>query len=497
MRRSRPMIPRHSARLGALATLLALAGCSQTSDSAVKVQVIGAAGSPFEQGPRLSLAAQLVRSATVEGLVGFDAQGRIIPALADRWIVTDDGQSYIFRLRDGTWPDATPLSGETAAQALRQAISALQGTPMAQDLSSIGEIRAMAGRVVEIRLSQPMPDLLQILAQPELGLARKGKGAGPMSLARQGKLALLTPIAPERRGLPAIEGWQETMRPVHLTASSAAKAVSAFDQGEADLVLGGRIEDFPRASQTGLTRAAIRMDAVTGLFGLLVLHEDGFLGVAANREALAMAVDRDALMASFGLSGWAPSTRLVPGGLSDAASGGASAERWSDMSMAQRQAQAKAQVDRWTAGKPPPTLRLDLPDGPGGDILFERLSTDMQAIGIKAVRMRGAGDADLRMLDVVARYPRVSWFLNQLSCASLRGPCSNKADLLVAAVPATAEPAGKAVLLERAQEQLEAANVFIPFGAPVRWSLVSGGVSGFSANRWGLHPLMPMATRPK
>ena len=121
----------------------------------------------------------------------------------------------------------------------------------------------------------------------------------------------------------------------------------------------------------------------------------------------------------------------------------------------------------------------------------------MQAIGIKAVRVRGADDADLRMMDVVARYPRVSWFLNQLSCASLRGPCSNKADLLVAAVPATAEPAGKAVLLERAQEQLEAANVFIPFGAPVRWSLVSGGVSGFSANRWGLHPLMPMATRPK
>jgi peptide/nickel transport system substrate-binding protein/oligopeptide transport system substrate-binding protein len=495
MRRFRPLISHCPVRLGALAALLALSGCSQTSDSAVKVQVIGASTSPFEQGARLSPAAQLVRSATAEGLVGFDAEGRIIPALADRWIVTDDGQSYIFRLRDGTWPDTTPLSGETAAQSLRQAISTLQGTPLAQDLSSIGEIRAMAGRVVEIRLSQPMPDLLQILAQPELGLVRKDKGTGPMALTRRGKLALLTPIAPERRGLPAIEGWQDTMRPVSLTASSAAKAVSAFDQGAAELVLGGRIEDFPRASQTGLTRAAIRMDAVTGLFGLLVLHDDGFLGVAANREALAMAVDRDALMAAFGLSGWAPSTRLVPGGVSDAATAGA--ERWSDLSMAQRQAQAKAQVERWTAGKPPPDLRLDLPEGPGGDILFDRLSADMQAIGIKAVRVRGAGDADLRMLDVVARYPRVSWFLNQLSCASLRGPCSSKADLLVAAVPATAEPAGKAVLLERAQEQLEAANVFIPFGAPVRWSLVSGGVSGFSANRWGLHPLMPMATRPK
>ena len=78
-----------------------------------------------------------------------DERGRVIPALADRWIVTDDGLSYIFRLRDGDWPDKTPITGETARTALLQAISALRGTPLGSDLAAIGEVRAMAGRVSE------------------------------------------------------------------------------------------------------------------------------------------------------------------------------------------------------------------------------------------------------------------------------------------------------------------------------------------------------------
>ena len=42
-----------------------------------------------------------------------------------------------------------------------------------------------------------------------------------------------------------------------------------------------------------------------------------------------------------------------------------------------------------------------------------------------------------------------------------------------------------------------AANTFIPFGTPIRWSLVSGDVTGFAPNIWGTHPLMPLAMRPK
>ena len=70
----------------------------------VEVAVIGAPDDPFEQGVRLSPAAQHMRAATREGLVALDPVGQVVPAIAERWIVTEDGLSYIFRLRDSTWP---------------------------------------------------------------------------------------------------------------------------------------------------------------------------------------------------------------------------------------------------------------------------------------------------------------------------------------------------------------------------------------------------------
>src|SRR5262245_26843883 len=204
-----------------LLAALPLVACGSDKHAAVTVVTIGAPTSPYEKGTRLPPPARLVRGATVEGLVGFDEQGQIVPALADRWIVTDDGLSYIFRLRDGTWADGSPLTAQSLRSALRETIAGLRGMPLALDLSAISEIRVMTGRVIEIRLAAPMPNLLQLLAQPELGLARNDRGTGPMRLRREGDVALLTAIPPEGRGLPQVEGWSGKVRSLHLLALPA------------------------------------------------------------------------------------------------------------------------------------------------------------------------------------------------------------------------------------------------------------------------------------
>jgi peptide/nickel transport system substrate-binding protein/oligopeptide transport system substrate-binding protein len=475
---------------------LLLSACGSNDGATLNVVTIGAATAPFESSTRLSSTGQLVRAATTEGLVGFDAQGRVIPALADRWIITDDGRSYIFRLREGTWRDGSAITGESARTALRQRIAAIAGTPLALDLAGIDEIRTMAGRVLEIRLSHAMPDLLQILAQPELGLTWKGRGTGPMALLRDGDSALLTPIAPEDRGLPAIADWSAMVRALKLDALPAAAAVARFNEGEADVLLGGRIEDFPLARSVGLIRGTIQLDPAIGLFGLAVVHGDGFLSDPGNREAIAMAIDREALIAPFGVAGWSPSTRIVPGGI--AGLGGAGGERWSDLDLEQRRERAAAAVARWrSASGSAPRLRIALPQGPGAETLFGQLQADLQRVGIEAVRVREGAAADLRLIDSVARYARANWFLNQLSCAAKRGLCSDGADALAIEAGRAADAATSATLLAEAEADLTAANVFIPFGAPIRWSLVRGDVTGFATNGWSIHPLMPLAMRPK
>jgi hypothetical protein len=49
----------------------------------------------------------------------------------------------------------------------------------------------------------------------------------------------------------------------------------------------------------------------------------------------------------------------------------------------------------------------------------------------------------------------------------------------------------------RAEGLLSAANIYIPIGAPLRWSMVRGTVDGFASNAWAWHPLPDMATIPR
>src|SRR5688500_5496495 len=197
---------------------LALAGCWRNDDGAIRVAFIDTPESLFAGGVRLSPGAQHLRGATAAGLVSLDVQGDVIPALADRWIVTDDGRSFIFRLRDGTWPDGRELTAESARAALSEAIRALEGTSLGLDLAPIEEVRAMAGRVVEIRLSSPVPMLLQLLAQPELALVRGVGGSGEMLLDRHGATAVLAMKPPAARGIPEEPDWNRYVREIDLRA---------------------------------------------------------------------------------------------------------------------------------------------------------------------------------------------------------------------------------------------------------------------------------------
>lgn len=480
--------------------MIPLAACGSSDDSAFSVAAIGQADDPFRTGVRLPPAGQLVRAATTEGLVAFDEQGRVIPALADRWIVTDDGQSYIFRLRDGNWSSGDPITADSVRKSLLAALKALGDTPMALDLEGIDEIRSMAGRVIEVRLKRPMPFLLQLLAQPELGLLHEGKGSGPMALSKAGKIATLRPIDPTKLALPAVEDWASRTRTIQLRGLSGAAAVEAFNAGDVDLVLGGQIQDFPLTRSVGILRGTIQLDPVIGLFGLQIMNANGFLADPANREALAMAIDREGLISPFGVGGWTPSARIVTPGLDGDL--GTITERWAGEPLEQRRAAAGGRVRSWIAahGGPQVGLRLQiaLPEGEGSQTLFARLAADLATIGVTLERVKDAAAADFTLVDDVARYPRAAWFLNRLSCHARRGLCSAEADALVAeAGSEAANPAQRAVLLTDAEQRLTAANVYIPFGPPIRWSLVRGTVSGFGTNQWAWHPLMPLALLPK
>lgn len=485
------------------ATLFLLASCGSKDSSTFELVAIAHPDDTTSMGIDRPLAAQLTRAALAEGLVSFDAQGRVVPALADRWIVADDGRSYIFRLRDGEWRGGKPLTAQSAKDALDAALRAISGSPLAQDLAVLDEIRVMAGRVIEIRLVRPQPHFLQLLAQPELGLLHDGKGNGPMTLVREYAVARFTPTEPSRLGLSEVSDWKRRTRKLEMRELPAKQAVERFNEGAVDLVLGGRIEDFPFSSAVGILRGTIQIDPAIGLFGLQVTRNTGFLADPRNREALALAIDRTSLMAPFGVSGWLPSTRLVAPGLQGDL--GLNGERWAGVSMESRRSLAASQVREWKAekhasGEPhdgAPTVTIWLPEGPGSDIMFDKLAADFGEIGVATKRAADIGSADLRLIDDVARYPRARWFLNSLSCAAKRGLCLAEVDTIVGRAAKVVDESQRSALLGEAEARLTKANLFIPFGSPIRWSLVRGSVNGFASNSYAWHPLMPLAWQPK
>lgn len=351
----------------------------------------------------------------------------------------------------------------------------------------------MAGRVIEIRLSHAVPDLLDLLAQPELALLNRGHSSGPLLGTREDGDLVLTPLSPERLGIPKPEDWSDKVHSIRLAALPVGKAAEAFADGKVSAVLGGRLTDYPDGLRaTGLSRSAFQVDPVMGLFGLLVTGRDGPLSDPAVREALAMAIDRDALAADLAIPGWTPTTRILAAVATDAPP--TIGERWIGQDIARRRAMASDRLAALRAKSGGSlSVRIAMPAGSGADILFRHLSADLQAIGIAAQRVGPEAPADLRLLDAVARYARADWWLSQLSCAAGRIVCSETADAKAEAARAETDPAKRAGLLEDAEAALTLTNSFIPLGSPVRWSLVRAPLPGFAANPRGWHPLAAIA----
>lgn len=480
---------------GLIAALLVLSSCSPSGGGGpMGLAIIGEPSTLFQQGVRLAPAAQAMRAASYEGLVALDPAGQVVPALAERWIVTDDGLSYIFRLRDSEWPDGEPITASDVRRLLREAIGRLKGTSLGLDFAKVAEVRAMTERVIEIRLTGPMPDFLRLLAQPEMGFVKSGSGAGPMLMSRddKGRMARLSALPPESRGLPPRENWQELSRPLAVRALPVEQAVKAFANGEIDLVMGGRIIDFPLAQVGPLSRGTIQVDPAIGLFGLVIANDKGVLADPARREALSMAIERTALIQPFGLGGWQAASWIVPPGLFAAPP--YPPERWEGMSLTERRALAGGRIAAWeqqSGGEA--RIRLALPRGPGSDLLFRQLAQAWTEIGIETIRVTPGEDADLELRDNLARFASPRWFLNQFHCSLNAGLCSREADELVRQSLAQRDAAAKERLLAEAHAALVRAEVFIPLGAPVRWSLVRSSVRGYQANQWGLHPLFPLS----
>lgn len=453
---------------------LALWGCDARSDGPVRAVVIGEVPRIADATLRpLSPSDAVLVGAAAEGLVRHDAAGQIVPGLAERWSVSDDGLSYIFRLGDRTWPDGDRVTAAFVVRRLRAAAAPRSRNPLSSVLTGIEEIIATTDEVLEIRLRAPRPNLLQHLARPELGIVRDDAGAGPFRVVRDAHAHVRL-----ERTVPVGEGERQDV--VVLEPARAALAIALFEERGADLVLGGTLADLPVLRAADPPAAALRIDPAQGLLGLAVVDTKGPLGSVEARRALSMAIDRDALVAAFAIPGAQPRATLAPTGLSSLAI--PAAPYWLGVTLEQRRAEARRLLPE------PVTVRVAMPDGPGYRLLFAHLKTDWSIIGVEAVRVAMPRSADLRLVDAVAPSRGASWYFERFACA--RAPvCDEAADLAIEAARNAGDAATRATHYAEADRRLTEAAVFIALSTPVRWSLVARRVQGFRTNPFAVHSL--------
>lgn len=485
----------HSWKRGAAALLLGLlvlGGCRQGETGEVRAIVIGErlprlvdpASRPLT-GPELLLVGN-----SAQGLVRFDNAGNIVPGLAERWAVSDDGLSYVFRLKNGSWPDGRRIRGRDVVRLLNRHLERGSRNPLRDTVGAISQVVAMTDRVVAIELSAPRPHLLQLLAQPEFGLVREGQGSGPLAATREEDSILLT------RTIAGVEEEGETRERVVLDVASAEEALAAFRAGEAELVLGGTSGDLAVALGARLPRGVLRIDPVAGLFGLVPARSDGPAGRREVRALLDEAIDRQALVGALGLPQLQPRTSILQPGLDGVAA--PAQPRWAGEPAEDRRSRLVARAAELfdpapgTAaageGNARPVIRVALPAGPGGQIILRRLATDWGVLGLD-VRAAGPRErADFRWLDEVAPSSSPAWFLRRFRCAVVP-VCLEEVDQLLDAARLAGFAPQRNAFFADAERQMREEVLFIPVAAPIRWSVVGREITGFAENRFARHPL--------
>jgi oligopeptide transport system substrate-binding protein len=463
-----------------LGALIGLAACGDARTGPVSVTAIG--GPPALANPNLQpldAPSAFLTEAMAQGLVRFDAAGEIEPALAQSWIVSDDGLRYTFRIRRTGWVGGGRVTAQEVAARLRASLSRASRNPLKPVLGAVVTIMPMTDEVLEISLRGPRPNFLQLLAQPEMAILQGGVGTGPYRLSTHAD-------GSARLSLPSGEDEEaDAATPeIALRGERAARAVARFAADRTDLVIGGTIGDLPIARAADLPLRSFVFDPVTGMLGLAVRGQDGPIADPAVRRALAMAVDRQALVAALDVPRLATRISLVSPGVQDLPN--PAIPDWAGLGFAARREEA-AHTIAALGLEAPLRLRVAVPAGPGYRLVFAHLRRDWRMIGVDTVAVAAGAPAELALVDEVAPANLASWYLRRFTC-ELSPICDAGADQALLAARLAARPADRQAQFAIADRIITDLVPFIPLSAPVRWSLVSPRLTGFRPNPFARHP---------
>jgi oligopeptide transport system substrate-binding protein len=346
------------------ATLVLLAGlvaaCGGGSSEQAGQQREGATGATVERttlrrgnGPeadtldpqraRTDAAFNILRD-LFEGLTAVGPDGAAVPAAAESWTISEDGLEYTFRLRENLrWSNGDPLRAADFVAGLRRLVEPATASPYAQVLEPVqnagaiirGEqppenlgVMAPDDRTVVIRLQNPAPYLLGLLAQPGTfplhgpSLAQHGgEHARPGRLVSNGAFVLTdwvvgSHVVAERNRHYWNDAATQLDKVHYLHHSDAGTEFRQYRAGELDVTYIVPPQQFAwiQANLPGELHVAPQLSVYYYGFNL---NRPPFKDNPDLRRALSLAIDRERLTTAVTGVGEAPAYGWVPRGVAD------------------------------------------------------------------------------------------------------------------------------------------------------------------------------------
>lgn len=275
----------------------------------------------------------------IQGLTRLDEAGKPIPAMAEKWDISDDLKTYTFHLRDAKWSNGEPVTaqdfvfgwhraldpktaGEYAYQLFfvegAEAFNAGKST----DFSSVG-INALDPKTVQVKLQTPTPFFLSVLAHYAYSpLKEHWIKLHPEWASRPNEYLCNGPFI--------ISEWKHNDRLVYkrnpqyynaaavkldsvvmLMIKNDSTAMLQFEAGKVDLTYTVPLPDLPRL----LKEKKAQIKPHLGTYYIGVANQKKPLNDARVRKALSLAINRKQITDAILRGGQQPALAFVPPGI--------------------------------------------------------------------------------------------------------------------------------------------------------------------------------------
>ncbi len=459
-----------------------------------------------------------------EGLVSESASGELVPGVAKSWTISDDGLVYTFVLReDGRWSNGEPLTSNDFVRSFRRvadpATASVYGFLLepvvnfseVQNGSRLpGElgVKAIDDLVLEIRLHEPAPQMLAVLAMPIAFPVHASRiAAGSFSEAElfvgNGAYTLNSHSMGGPTKLRSSATYWDAASVavdeiVYFPIVNPVTELNMYRAGEIDIT-----HNIPSEQLKSLREATpghVRIAPSLALYYLAFDLTEPPLDDARLRKALSMAIDRETLVALIG-RGEQAAYGIVPGGISGHVG---SSFSWRSLPDAERQRRARELYREAGYSKETPLTIKYVYDT---EDIHEKVALAVSSmwrdvLGIDVALEKREwqffletrdrrSDWDVMRFAWFGDYNHASTFTNLFrsndpqNLSRYRNP---DYDRLLAAAASGSDPTRRAELMTEAELELLDDSPIAPLYFFVSKHLVRPGIGGFEHNALDRHP---------